>query len=93
MKKILWMAVFSVFLCTSVFAKEGEGQNSAEHKTNLSHGGSSAASQPPGLKKKGKTPPGLKKKGEAPKGWSHGKKKGWDKDHSAAHPNSGHGRR
>lgn len=31
-------------------------------------------------------PPGLEKKGKTPPGWSKGKKKGWDKDQSAAEP-------
>lgn len=93
MKKTLWIAVFAVFLCSSVFAEESEGQKPAKHRTNLSREVSSAVSQPPGLKKQGRTPPGLKKKGKTPKGWSQGKKEGWDKDHSAARQNSRHGRR
>ncbi len=107
MKRVLWMVMFSAFLCTSVFAEEqGKTQNPgnpvakeehAEHKANPSATVSSSTvtpgSQPPGLKKQGKTPPGLKKQGKTPKGWSQGKKTGWDSSHptTSTHSGSGHG--
>ncbi len=93
MKRVIWMVVFSVFLCTSVFAEEqGRTQNSGNPiaKT-VSSSTVTPGSQPPGLKKQDKTPPGLKKQGKTPKGWSQGKKTGWNSSHTTTSTHSGSG--